>query len=47
MTNFNSTLDNFIKNYISLAVLRVEGFAEGAPRKVLKQLICEDLTDQF
>ena len=35
MTNFNSTLDNFIKNYISLAVLRIEGFAEGAPRKEL------------
>ena len=32
---FNSTLDNFNKNCISLAVLRIEGLIQGAPQKEL------------
>ena len=35
MANFNSTLSNSIKDCIFLAVLRAEGFVQGAPRKEL------------
>ena len=35
MTNFNSTLGNFIKGCIFLIFFRVKGFALGAPWKEL------------
>ena len=53
---FNSTLCNFFKDYICLAVSLVEGFVKGSQQKELtiasfvkrlKQLVWEGFTDKF